>query len=402
MYRNLRIASYLLLALVHLGHAATKSSAQEKPYANESLLRSAYEKLSYFNQAANAEFAAQRHKEYKADDDLRFELRIMRAGPIKEIADRPIGELVTKPVGEVIQAGWHVRRNNQGPEHVMVEARWIVSGYAGSLLEDWEHTPIKEVLRLAGQSDATEYAAYEVTVHMADRQRTYQALALYRNTVQSGEAPEIIYLDNVVGQTALTNALLEKRPAVKAPWFEYVKSEEYRNYVEASKHANQRDHEPMLERLLNNPPAPDLPEPPPNSCTAYTTYGTPQGKYKVDYTYHTAIIAYGQHDVRTAMQGQCFYDDLCGVACSVSLTNLELNEYGIPSSACHRAGWNIAYEDGTGPINRMVNCSATVGAAFKACLFCDCSVSVKIGGVEVSSDGFWTVSQKLSHMCCGS
>jgi hypothetical protein len=151
---------------------------------------------------------------------------------------------------------------------------------------------------------------------------------------------------------------------------------------------------------LNKIPEPDLPEPPPESCEAHTSYGIPQGKYKVDYSYHSPLPFYGQHDVRTGLQGQCLTDSACRVACSVSLTDLQLNEYGFTRNSCHQSGWDVFYEDSTGLVNQSIPCAATVAAAFKACAFCQCNVSIQITPVTVTSDGFWTVKHKVSHMCC--
>jgi hypothetical protein len=232
MIRATAIKATRLLATTILAFSSINAFAQTPPAAKESLLRHAYDKLAFYNQAANAEWASQRKLQHKADDDLRFELSVQRAGPIQEIYDIPIGELVTKPTGEVIRVLRQIKTMNHGPEHVMFEARWMASGYAGSLLEDWEHTAMKEVLKLTGEGEATEYISYEVRAHLDGKERTYKALALYRDSLQSGVEPQINFFDNILGPGSLINALAEKRPPVKAPWSEYVKSDEYRTYVE--------------------------------------------------------------------------------------------------------------------------------------------------------------------------
>ncbi len=393
-------AAFTSLAVMFLFSVAY-SQQQAQSSQREALITATYKKLTGYNGAANAQDAADRNTPYKQADDLTFELRNMRTGPIRDIYNKPIGEMVVKPMGDVVSVGRAIFTFNHGPEHVMYRAKWVVSGYIGSLLEDWENTSIERMLELTGSVDVAEYTSYEVTVRLAGKERTYRAMALYHDSFQSAIEPRVDFLDNVVGQGALTDAFTEKRPPVKAPWFEYVKSDAYRAYVEAQKKAipnpekrNEEDEQDQETDASQSPP-PSMPE----SCPFELTYGPNVGKYRVDYTYHTGPLSYGQHDVRTAMQGVCFYDQNCYVRCAVGDTNLERNEYGFPSSACHQSGWNVLYENSTAPAMNGASCATTMGVGFKACLFCQCSVSVTITPVTVSSDGFWTYQHKLSHSC---
>lgn len=393
---NATLGFFAIGVLSAIAYSQPSQSTQK-----ESLIRTTYAKLTLYNAAANSQAAAESNTPYKSNDDLRFEIRNIHTGPIQEISEKAIGEVVTKPTGEVVSIVHTVRTLDGGPEHVAYRAKWVVSGYQGSLLEDWEHTSMARMLQLTGGTDVTEYTSYEVTVHLADRERTYNAMILYHDSFQSTVEPRVDFLDNIVGQSALNNALTEKRPPVKAPWFEYVKSDEYRTYVESQKKGavklekkneeDQQDQEPFARQ----PPLPDLPE----SCDWAVTIGPEVGKYRADYTYHTGPLSYGQHEVQTAAQGICIYDQNCYVRCSVNDTHLEANEFGFPSSSCHVSGSNVLYENSTAPAMSGASCATTQGVAFKACLFCQCSVSVTITPISVSSDGFWTYQHKLSHSC---
>lgn len=392
-------ASFGLIAIGVLSAIAYSQPSQNTQ--KESLIRTTYDKLSLYNAASNAQAAIDSNSLYRSSDDLRFEIRNIHTGPIKEISEKPIGEVVTKPTGEIVSIVNTIRTLDGGPEHVAYKARWIVSGYQGSLLEDWEHTSITRLLQLTDSTDVSEYTSYEVTVHLGDKERTYNAMVLYHDSFQSTVQPRMDFLDNILGQSTLNTALSEKRPPVKAPWFEYVKSDEYRTYVELEKKrsvkATQKneDDEQDQESSFSHPAPPSLPE----SCDWAVTYGPEVGKYKVDYTYHTGPLNYGQHEAQTAAQGVCIYDQSCYVRCTVSDTYLEAREFGFPSSSCHVSGSNVLYEDSTAPAMSGATCATTQGIAFKACLFCQCSVSVTITPVSVSSDGFWTYQQKLNHSC---
>lgn len=257
------------------------------------------------------------------------------------------------------------------------------------------------MLQLTDSTDVAEYTSYEVTVHLGDRERTYNAMVLYHDSFQSTVQPRMDFLDNILGQSALNNALSEKRPVVKAPWFEYIKTDEYRTYVELekkgsvkAKQKNEED-EQYQESYSSQPRPPSLPE----SCDWAVTYGPEVGKYKADYTYHTGALSYGQHEAQAAAQGVCIYDQYCYVRCTVNDTRLEAREFGFPSSTCHVSGSNVLYENSTAPAMSGASCATTQGVAFKACLFCQCSVSITITPISISSDGFWTYQHKLNHSC---
>lgn len=418
--------------------------------AEENLVRLAYAKLSFYNRAANAHNASQAGVEYSVEGELKFELYNLRTGPIEDILKEPVGEMITKPSGEVLQITPQLRSQEGGPEHTAYKAEWDKSRYTGSLLEDWEKTTIGRFLQLAGPNfkDVGKYTAYEVVVRMGSKERRYRALALYHESMQSASKPRIEFMDNVVGQSALARAFEERLPPVRSPWSEYVKTGEYREYaklVKASKKLRRDGDESPYEKLIEAWPGSwrskaagspanlsfgcadcslycdnssffcdplscnylecrgVAPKPPPRSkgnetaqvtqrCTPTVTYGRETPKFRVDTTHH-GFPGWGQHDVRSNLQGRCWLFSDCSQSCEVDLVRLVVNEFGVSTSACHVWGWAEKYDDGA------LSCAARDAVQFRACLFCACSVNVSIPPVSSGTDVFYTFEHSLTHTC---
>src|SRR5215813_7712446 len=69
----------------------------------EELLKSAYDRLVLYVKAGNGFNAVQKSETYNPEDELSFELRDIRSGPIAEILQRPYTTFVTKPTGYVLK-----------------------------------------------------------------------------------------------------------------------------------------------------------------------------------------------------------------------------------------------------------------------------------------------------------
>jgi len=108
------------------------------------------------------------------------------------------------------------------------------------MLEDWDRTTVRDVLRLMGAHthDIDKYTSYEVTISLEGQQRTYRAMVLYHNGFQSASEPRVEFADNIVGQTVLAQAYYESRPPVRSSWLNYVKTDKYREYAAASANKN--------------------------------------------------------------------------------------------------------------------------------------------------------------------
>ncbi len=417
----------------------------------ENLLKRAYSRLILYVKAGHGYNAAQKKGSYSSGDELQFELQNLHTGPIEEVLDKPYGSVVTKPTGHVVSIVQNQHRMGEaGPEHILYEAEWIRSDYQHTLLEDWEKSTVRDVLRLAsGQSDDVDkYTSYEVTISLDGRQRTYRAMVLYHNGFQSAAEPTVDFADNIVGQSALTQALYETRPPVRSPWLAYTKTAQYRDYADAMANRNvealqradegggpwpgvwQQTHsEPETSAMRDStaiviPPLlcdrdPGVCDPLScdypgcadqvseddgdvqaytGNCLAHASSGIVDSKARSSDLYHYL----GNHSVHDDLQGICTYDSSCNVLCQVDIQDFVTRDYGVTSDGCHAFGGTVSFEDSTNGGNPSVGatCRSVAGAAVKTCLFCQCTVSVRIVGVTVSASGaIWTYDHHLNNAC---
>jgi hypothetical protein len=420
----------------------------------ESLLTLAYGRLALYIKAGHA-FGAVLHKStYKPDDEVRFELQDIHTGPITEILDKAYGSLITKPTGYVIRSSPTQRSHDDGPQHVAYEARWELSHYQKTMLEDWEHDTVRNLLKYVGDrmADVDRYTSYAVTVKMDGRERSYRAMLLYHNAAQSNPVPNIEFADNVAGQSILTQAFYETRPPVRSYWSKYVRSDKYLEFAAASarkiggssvNEERERDVQwpgdwtpfgelsPGNSRTSSVVPAtvcdrdlgtcdplscsypycrglsenldPDLNIRPnrevtPSNCLAVGKFGPFVRKNDGSNGHHI----YGKHTASDTLQRFCDYDALCNVTCTIEKLSLNLDDWGVTSDSCHMFGDNYAYTTGGNGGNgaRGASCSATVGAGVKSCFSCLCNVQVSIIGATVTvADGIWTYSHTHNDFC---
>ena len=147
---------------------------------------------------------------------IRFEISNVRTGAIEEIYHDIYGDLVTKPQGDILDIGpigWVL---NNGPEYTAYQAKWVLREGPPSLIEDWEHTTVEEVLKRLGTTipQVRKYTAYEVKVRFGKKERSYRAMLLYHD-LSAPANRRFSFADNIVSQTALTKAFYETRPIVE-------------------------------------------------------------------------------------------------------------------------------------------------------------------------------------------
>jgi len=420
----------------------------------ESLLTLAYGRLALYIKAGHA-FSAVLHKStYKSEDEVRFELQDIHTGPINEILDKAYGDLITKPTGYLIRSSPTRRSHDDGPQHVAYEARWELSHYQKTMLEDWEHDTVRNLLKYVGDrmTDVDRYTSYAVTVKMDGRERSYRAMLLYHDAAQSNSVPNIEFADNVVGQSILTQAFYETRPPVRSHWSKYVRSDKYLEFAAASARKiggssvnEQRERDvkwpgdwtrsgellPGNSRTSSVVPATvcdrdlgacdplscsypycrgisetfDLDmnirpsrEVTPSTCLAVGKLGPLVGKSQQNTNHHI----YGNHAASDTLQRFCDYDDRCNVTCNIENNSLGLDEWGVTADSCHVFGSSISFQAGGNGGNgaRGASCTTTVGAGVKSCFSCMCNVQVSIVGTTVTvADGIWTYSHSLNDYC---
>lgn len=413
----------------------------------EGLVRRVYGKLILYVRAGQGYNAAQKKRTYSEADGLQFELQNLHTGSIEEILDRPYGSLVTKPTGNVIRITPTQRSLEAGPEHILFEAAWVRSPYRATLLEDWETRTVRDVLQLVGDQadDVDKYTSYEVTVALDGRKRTYRAMVFYHNGLQSAAEPRVDFADNIVGQSVLSQALYESRPPVRSSWLRYTKTTKYREYADAialrgieplqtsekdrrpwpgdwqlpdSKSSPISDSSSADVRVLcdrdpevcdplscnypsceDNPSIDDLEiQTESGNCLAYSGFG-PVASHSVS---NDADHFLGRHSAGADLQRFCAYDSACNVLCQIETRNFAVEEYGITVDGCHAFGLAQSFEAGGngGVVSQGATCSSVAGAAVKACLFCWCTVNIRIVGFGVTaSDSIWVFEHKLRDSC---
>jgi len=206
----------------------------------EKLVRSAYVKLMRYSSSYNSEIAATSNRAHQAEDDLSFDLRPLRTGPIEEIYDRPFGELVSKQYGDALKLERIIYRYNDGPEHLMYKAAVIYHDDQYSS-ESWDRISVREMLkaRIAHPEDVRMYTSYDILVRAGLGQRAYRGLALYTLGGQYDTSSIIRVFDYIVGPEVMSALLAEDRPPVRAPWSKYVTSARYAAFAEAAGKASQ-------------------------------------------------------------------------------------------------------------------------------------------------------------------
>lgn len=210
----------------------------------EKLVRAAYLKLMRYQHAHTAETAEMNKRPSRPEDDIKFELRNFHTGPIEEISDELYEEMVTEPTGDILSVTPSYRSQLNDPKFAVYIVNWTKGN---SLSADGTGITVGEMLGLGSDhpTDVDFYASYEVTVRLAGKQRTYEAMALYHKTTQAGSRRRVEILDNI---TSPMSALLEdESPVVRSPWRRYVTSGSYFATVRTIKEARERGVSPIGE-----------------------------------------------------------------------------------------------------------------------------------------------------------
>jgi hypothetical protein len=416
----------------------------------QNLLELAYGRLILYVKAGHAFRAARRSEGYSTADELRLELQNIRTGPVDEILDKPYGRFVTKPTGYLVKIMPRLRSFDAGPNHVQYEASWVPGDYKRTMLEDWDRTTVRDVLRLMGAHthDIDKYTSYEVTISLEGQQRTYRAMVLYHNGFQSASEPRVEFADNIVGQTVLAQAYYESRPPVRSSWLNYVKTDKYREYAAASANKNGQalqkreaadvswpgewrrangefesqalpgssiavippafcDNDPgICDPLSCNYPSCLAQAPETDgevgaysaTCKEYSSWGVRVSRNQNSGLNHIL----GRHSASDGLQKFCDYNPACNVLCQIEVQNFTVDDTGLTIDACHAYASTQLLSDSSngGMVANGATCTAVAGAAVKSCLFCACNVEVSIVGVTVNSGGaLWTYEHHLTDIC---
>src|SRR6185295_11597013 len=190
--------------------AASKKRVRFGP--EEQLIRSAYAKLSEYNDAVKTLKKDLGRQDVEAGSGLKLELSNFQTGPILKILNRPYLDFVTLPTGEVISLTRSEYSIDKGPEEITFEAQWERGQYASGFDPQWT---IQNALNFepAKYADVDSYTSYTVTVTLQERSRTYRALVLFHNLGQSTQTGKPEFWDSILADMNLVWD--ENRPSYK-------------------------------------------------------------------------------------------------------------------------------------------------------------------------------------------
>lgn len=173
----------------------------------EKVVRETYEKLENYNAAAQAFQNEYTKNPFRSEANLSFQLSDFRSGDVRDIVHKRYSDLVTQPTGEVVSLTRGGHSTDGGPQEATFAATWEPGRYASVFDPMWTVSDVFH-FEAARYYDVTTYVAYQVTVKLEGRSRTYRALALFHETQ---EAPE--FWDAIV--SGVGDVWKEKRPAYK-------------------------------------------------------------------------------------------------------------------------------------------------------------------------------------------
>jgi hypothetical protein len=355
----------------------------------EKVVRTAYEKLTMLNRAAQL-LRPEAKRSTEDSDVLRFELRDFRIGPIQEIMSALGTEVISGPTGQIIILSRAITRENQKQEFVAYSAEWT-SGRYGSVYD-----PRWTVADLLGfeperYHDVGEYASYEVSVFFKGKSRTYRALALFHNPHMSSGQLKPSFWDSIIGMGGvLSDVWNEKRP-------------------------------PLGQKV-----SPSIPETNPAEIFSRSLFravsyqSTAESSSGESYSYSETISpgdiirtttedtrehSTGKHGERVGFLGSCSELTNDQQNCIVDITDRDTYENGVTTNTfyVHVNRTDEKFVSATGPRGSDITCQAGRGVATRNCLFTSCTfnASLQSNGVSMQMTGgdVWNGQLVHNHTC---
>lgn len=392
------------------------STARAKPgkaSREERLVRAAYEKLVSYNKAALFLKNDGTNKRSDPEDEISFSLRDFRTGPIQEILQKRYLDLVTPPTGEVVSLTRGIHTINKGAEEITFEAAWEPGQYASVFDPDWTVADIIN-LEAAKYYDLGSYASYRVTVKLAGRSRTYQALVLFHNLHKPNETGVPAFWDSIVSD--ITRVWHETRPAYK-PKRALPRTESDSKSPGGLSFAMAVEDEIPVASVEIVPDSNEEPAPVPEGDSLPSDEGSggsstsESGSFSkfwlsLDPTEHAS----GSHGGTANFTASCTREGTSSQRCEVSIGNFEAIETGTLDTLffIHKGVKDKKTETGFGPAGTNVSCASVAGVAFSSCLmFTDCHVNITVGltvvvgkaDAQVFGGNLWRDGHAVSNTC---
>jgi hypothetical protein len=405
MKRLLISTSVLLCTLVV--PAMGQSSFAEK------LVRETYGKLENYNAAAQIfknEFSRRR---VRLDAGLSFDLSDFHYGKVDEILNRRYAELVSLPSGDVVTLTRGGHSLNGGAQEATFDAEWEHGQYASVFDPDWTVGDVFH-FEVARYFDIKSYVAYQVTVRLKGKSRSYKALALFHEPAEPSALGTPEFWDAVVN--GLGSVWEEKRPPYKA-----------KNGIVVER-SESVDSQPTAYAIAVSGDGTGIDE------GAGTGDGTGSGDGTVvddgtvlvdgtvtsgtttplrfwlseDLTEHIS----GAHLGTAEFSGQCASLPGSLQRCAVLVDNFAAFESGTLSNLTpffsHVGSKDLKTENRTGPVGTSISCASAAGVAFSSCLIgttcgstASVSVSVLVGSASATITGgnMWH-DVNVEHFSC--
>lgn len=393
------IVTSLLLSLLCI----TPALAQERTSASpEKLVRETYEKLERYNAAAQI-FAREHAATLRADAKLSFELTGFRSGRVEEILSQRYADLVTLPTGDIVSLTRGGHSLNGGPQEASFEADWEHGQYASVFDPGWTIADVFH-FEAARYYDVKTYVAYEVTVKLKGRSRTYRALALFHEALDRDQigAPE--FWDSIVN--GMTTVWEEKRPPYKARAGILVETAVAS--VDTSEELTIATDGLLGEGELDNGDTLDLGL----STDEFNATSTTVTVLPLWLSGEEKEHASGWHAGTAQFTGVCSVLTSTLQRCAVGIDKFEAFDTGTLSNITplfsHVGTKDKKTEDSTGPLGTTVSCASATGVAFSSCLFgSNCaataavSLNILIGTATATATGgnLWRDAHAEQFQC---
>lgn len=335
----LALTSLFLSALFVLLFAGPARAQQRISTEQERVVRETYRKLETYNAAAQIFQNEMTRKPIRTERNLSFELTDVRSGNIAEILNQRYAGLVTLPAGDVVSLTRGGHSLDGGPQEATFAAKWEHGHYAAVFDPEWTVTDVFH-FEAARYYDIRTYVAYQVTVKLDGRSRTYKALALFHEPREARDVGAPEFWDAIVN--GMGNVWEEKRPPYKGGIL-----------VERS----EADLSVSATTVSDD-----------GTFAASSTITDFPLWFSDDFTEHAS----GRHGGTAEYKGTCTVLPGSLQRCAVVVGAFEAIESGTLSNFTsffsHVGTKDLKTENRTGAIGTSLSCAAATGVAFSSCL----------------------------------
>ena len=338
MKRNCLALTSLFLALIFAVLFVDPARANGRSNTKqEQVVRETYRKLETYNAAAQIFQNEMTRRPIRVEGNLSFELTSFRSGNVAEIINQRYADLVTLATGDVVSLTRGGHSLDGGPQEATFAAGWEPGRYAAVFDPVWTVADVFH-FEAARYYDIRTYAAYQVTVKLDGRTRTYKALALFHEPREQGDVGAPEFWDAIVN--GVGTVWEEKRPPYKGGIL-----------VERS------DLSASVTAVSDD-----------GTFTASSTTSD-LGLWISD---DDAEHASGSHKGTAEYKGNCTVLPGSLQRCTVQVGAFEAVDSGTLSNITpffsHIGTKDLKTENRTGAIGTTISCAAATGVAFSSCL----------------------------------